>query len=100
MKYTTVAVLTLPAGAVLGLTEAQASTRSHVLQCVPARKGWYNTTAAVQFKIGEEIQIEGDLPPILAHAVQDAAATAAAAEHKVKAKKAKANTPSAAPEQV
>ncbi len=80
MKYTTVAVLTLPAGAVLGLTEAQASTRAHVLQCVPARKGWYTTTAAVQFKIGEEIQIDGNLPPVLAHAVQATAKPRRAAD--------------------
>lgn len=80
MKYTTVAVLTLPAGTVLGLTEAQASTRSHVLQSVPARKGWYTTAATVQFKIGEEIQIEGSLPPILAHAVQAAAKPRRAAD--------------------
>lgn len=102
MKYTTIAVLSLPAGVVLGLTEAQAAPRQTVLSAVPARKGWYTTTAAVQFKVGEAFLFDDDLPKHLAQAVQDAAKAATAAEHKAKAKAkatTKADTPAPEPEQ-
>ena len=73
MKYTTVAVLCLQEGAVLGLTDPQVATRSHALDSLPSRKGWYTATAPVQFKIEEEIQIDGDLPPSLARQLQASA---------------------------
>jgi hypothetical protein len=66
MKYVTLGALTLPAGTVLGLSESQAAPRKHVLRAVPARKGWYTATGEVQFKIGEEITCDGDLPKHLA----------------------------------
>ncbi|MDO8778099.1 MAG: hypothetical protein Q7K57_57155 [Burkholderiaceae bacterium] len=69
MKYTTIAVLSLQAGVLLGLTESQAATRKTVLTAVPARKGWYITTGPVQFKRGEEFLHDGELPKHLAEAV-------------------------------
>lgn len=66
MKYTTTSVLPLPAGAVLGLTEAQVAPRRHVLQPIASRKGWYTTTAEVQFKRGEQFLFDGDLPKHMA----------------------------------
>lgn len=65
MKYIVTATLMLAAGTVLGLTEAQAATRRHVLQPT-SRKGWYTTTGEVQFKVGEEIQCDATLPKELA----------------------------------
>lgn len=70
MKYTTTEVLQLPAGVALGLTDAQAAARKHVLQPVPARKGWYTATAQVQFKRGEQFLHDGDLPKHLANGVE------------------------------
>lgn len=72
MKYTTIAVLSLQAGVLLGLTEAQAATRKTVLTAAPARKGWYTTTGPVQFKRGEVFLFDGDLPKHLAQAVDPA----------------------------
>lgn len=72
MKYTTIAVLSLQAGVVLGLTDAQAAPRMHALAPVPDRKAWYTTTAPVQFKVGEVFIFDGDLPKHLAHGVESA----------------------------
>jgi hypothetical protein len=66
MKFITTAVLSLGAGALLGLTESQAASRKHVLSAVPDRKDWYLATGPVQFKCGEELCYEGDLPKSLA----------------------------------
>jgi hypothetical protein len=70
----------------LGLTESQAASRKTVLAPVPARKGWYTTTGPVQFKVGEEILHDGDLPKHLAHAVETPDAQQAKAKAKAKAK--------------
>jgi len=72
MKYTTIAVLAIGAGAVLGLTEAQAALRKHALAPIPGRKGWYTTTDAVQFKRGEQIHSDEVLPKGLADLVESA----------------------------
>ncbi len=78
MKYTAVAALTLPAGSVLGLTEAQAAARKHALQ--PAsKKGTYTCTEPVQFKAGEEFDFTGDLTKAQATGVITAAEKAKAA---------------------
>ncbi len=61
-KITTIAVLTLAPGVLLGLTKAQAEPRQTVLAPVPDRAGWYTTTGPVQFKVGEQILHDGDLP--------------------------------------
>lgn len=96
MKYITLAVLSLQAGTCLGLTEAQAASRKTVLAPVPARKGWYTTTGPVQFKVGEEIMHDGDLPKHLAHAVETPDAQQAKAKTKAK-EAAKATVDAAAP---
>lgn len=62
MKYTTIAVLSLQSGVVLGLTGAQAGPRMHALEPVPDRKAWYTTTAPVQFKVGEVFLCDDLLP--------------------------------------
>ncbi|MDF3821954.1 hypothetical protein P3G55_18765 [Leptospira sp. 96542] len=70
MKYTTLAVVNFGAGAVLGLSKAQADARSSNLAAVEGRKGWFTTTAPTQFKRGEEFQYEGDLPKAIAQALE------------------------------
>lgn len=89
MKYITTAVLSLGAGALLGLTEAQAAPRRHALAAVPDRKGWYTATGPVQFKIGEEVSYEGDLPKALANQLdwEDKQAGKAAGSGETKAKR-------------
>lgn len=62
MMYTTTTPITLPVGTVLALTKGQYADRANALQVQSAKKGLYLTTAIVQFKAGESIGIEGDLP--------------------------------------
>jgi hypothetical protein len=69
MKYTTIAVLSLQAGTVLGLTDAQALPRSHALAPLAGRAGWYTTTGPVQLKVGEVFLCDDELPKHLAHGV-------------------------------
>lgn len=69
MKYQAIAVVTLGVGAVLGLTEAQAAARKASTTPIPGRKGMFLTTAQVQFKRGEEFLYEGELPRVLADAL-------------------------------
>lgn len=97
MKYITIAVLSLQAGMLLGLTEAQAASRKTVLAPAPSRKGWYTTTGPVQFKVGEEILCDSDIPKHLADAVESPEAKQAKARAKAKADaKAKAEADAAA----
>jgi hypothetical protein len=70
MKYTTIAVLTLASGSLVGLSEAQASARRTVLAPVAGRKGWYTALESIQFKRGEQIQCDADLPKALADLVE------------------------------
>ena len=70
-KYTTCAVLALGAGVALGLTEAQAKVRKHLLDPTPGRKGWYTTTGPIEFKRGEQIETDCPLPKSLVDAVED-----------------------------
>lgn len=98
MKYTTIAVLSLQAGVVLGLTDAQAAPRMHALAPVPDRKAWYTTTAPVQFKVGEVLLCDGDLPKHLAHGVESADSEKRKAGHsKAKTRAAAAQAPEQAP---
>lgn len=64
MKHTVIAVLSLPAGTRLGLSKDQARRRAHALK--PAGRGYYLTTAPVQFKVGEQVDYDGELPKHLA----------------------------------
>lgn len=69
MRYTAIAIVTLPAGAVLGLSESQAATRKHALE-PGKKKGFYTSTATVQFKVGESFHYDGDLPKGLADSLE------------------------------
>jgi hypothetical protein len=69
MHYVVTATLRLPAGSVVGLSEAQAASRVHALAAVPKRKGWYAASLELCFKVGEAIQYEGELPKALADSV-------------------------------
>lgn len=70
MHYVVTATLRLPAGSVVGLSEAQASPRQHALAPVAKRKGWYEALTDLSFKVGEAIQYQGELPKALANAVE------------------------------
>lgn len=90
MKYITTAVLALGAGVALGLTEAQAAPRKHVLAPIPGRKNWYTTSGPVQFKVGEIILCDDELPKGLADAADTAEKKAAKARAQDQAKEAAA----------
>lgn len=93
MHYVVTATLRLPAGSVVGLSDAQASVRRHALLPIAKRKGWYEATTDLSFKVGEAIQYEGELPKALVGSVEapkregkpKAAAAAASDEGKPKA---------------
>lgn len=59
MKYVTTAVTDFPAGVRLGLSEAQAAARKHALKSAGG-KGWFETTQAIEFKVGETIVLAGE----------------------------------------
>lgn len=64
-KFIVTQALGLPAGVLIGLTATQADARAHALQVVTkatkSKNGVYQTTARVEFKRGEEIEL--DAPP-------------------------------------
>lgn len=72
MKYTAIAVVVLPAGSVVGLSEAQAGSRKHAIAPVAGRKGWFEAKAEIQLKAGEVFLFEGVMPKAMASAVEDA----------------------------
>lgn len=59
MKYVTTAVIGFPAGVRLGLSEAQAAARKHAIKPIGG-KGWFETTQAMEFKVGETIVLAGE----------------------------------------
>lgn len=69
-KYTTTAIVTLPAGTVMELNVEQAAARRHALQ---SQRGpnLYRATAPVQFKRGEVIGLEVEPPKALADELID-----------------------------
>lgn len=75
-KYTVIAVLTIQAGAVLGLTQAQAATRSHALKPLQVDKktgaGTYEVLQPMQFKVGEQIATDMELNKQLATMLEPA----------------------------
>lgn len=93
MKFTTIAVLSLPAGYVIGLTDAQAQARAAMLVLHPSRKGWYVTRSPVQFKVGEVLLCDDDLPKNLAQLVVDADGRKPKAASKAKPKAAAPQAP-------
>lgn len=66
MRFQTIAAITFGAGVRLGLTAEQAAPRRAHLRPMEGRDGWFETTGEVQFKRGEELLHEGDLPKNLA----------------------------------
>jgi hypothetical protein len=82
-KYTVTAVLAFPAGVVLGLNDDQAGRRKHALK--PLGKGVYETTAPVQFKVGETISTDAEVNKVLATFIEPEEATRSKAREKAKA---------------
>lgn len=70
MHIIVTATLSLHAGAVVGLTEEQAARRAPFIKALPKRKGWYEVLSEIQFKRGEGIQYDGDVPKGLAEVVE------------------------------
>lgn len=63
----TLKATTFAAGTVLALSEHQAAARRHALK--PLGRGRYEAIVAIQFKAGEEIGLDGELPKTLADSV-------------------------------
>lgn len=72
MKYIATAVVTLAAGAEVGLNKDQAAARRHCTTPSTERKGWYLVTGPLQFKVGEIFLYDDELPKALADAVEPA----------------------------
>lgn len=60
MRYRVTSTLSVGPGTLLGLTKEQAVPRAYALAAKGS--GQYLTTLPVQFKVGEVIGYEGDLP--------------------------------------
>lgn len=88
-KYQIVQIATLHSG-VLELSDAQYARRKHALKQIGKNK--YEITKPVQFKVGETIGYEGDMPKAMADMMIDeaeAAAQKAAAKKPKQGKQAK-----------
>lgn len=70
MKYQATAPITFNAGAVLGLTKDQASSRRPVIVPVQNKKDMYELIGPTQFKAGEILYFDGELPKHLAESVE------------------------------
>jgi len=89
MKYTVTSASARLASGVLGLTKEQARARRHNLKDLG--KGRYEILHPVEFKAGEVIAYEGDLPKAMAAVMIDEAEAKKDADKKAKAEaKAKA----------
>lgn len=77
-KVTITAIATFGAGTVLGLSEAQAAPRAHALKKIG--NGRYEVQTSVQFKAGEIIELEGDLPKAMGDVFVDEKQAAAKAK--------------------
>lgn len=88
-KYTVLAVLTLQAGAIVGLTDAQASARTHALKQLQHDKksgmGQYEVLSPVQFKVGETIFTDAELNKQLATYLEPESVTKSKAAQKAEA---------------
>jgi hypothetical protein len=74
IRYQATAPVTLGAGAVLGLSPAQAASRRSALQTVA--DGVFAAVAPLQFKAGEVFGYEGPLPKALADSLEPVAKVA------------------------
>jgi len=68
MRYVTTSVARFAAGTVLTLSKGQAAIRSHALKALG--DGRYETTAPVEFKVGESFGYDGELPKSLASVIE------------------------------
>lgn len=68
-SYMITAPTTLPVGARVGLSKEQAAARAHALDKVGKH---YVATAPLQFKAGEQIDYDGELPKVLANGMRRA----------------------------
>jgi len=91
-KFTIIQTATLHTGT-LELSAAQHKGREHALKRVG--KDRYEIISPVQFKVGEVISYEGDLPKALANVMIDEAAAKKEATKKEKAQRAKAEVAAA-----
>jgi hypothetical protein len=69
-KFSISKAVTFTEGTVLGLTPEQAAPRAHALR--ELEEGVFVVEQPVQFKIGEVIGYEGELPRAIATALEDA----------------------------
>lgn len=76
IRYQTTSPVTFGAGAVFGLSAAQADSRRPALQ--PAGDGMFVAVAPVQFKAGEVFGYQGPLPKALADDLEAVAKAAKA----------------------
>jgi len=68
-RYRLIEQVTFGPGTLLGLSEAQLARRRHVPVFEP-EGGAHRTIAMVQFKAGEELGVDGDLPRSLSIKMQ------------------------------
>jgi hypothetical protein len=87
-KYEVTAVSARLSGGVLGLTKEQAAPRLHNLKALPGGK--YEIVRPVEFKRGEVIGYDGDLPKVLASALADVDAKSGKGKGKAKGNEVKA----------
>lgn len=69
MRYNVLTIATFGIGSILQLSDAQAARRCHALRAL--RKGIYEVHQPVQFKRGEVVGYDGELPKAMAEAIED-----------------------------
>jgi ATPase subunit of ABC transporter with duplicated ATPase domains len=88
-KYTATAVVSIAAGALLGLTGKQASARAHQLKPVEVDKktgdGTYQVLSPTQFKIGEQFTTDLELNKAMAAVLEPVEVTREKERDKAKA---------------
>lgn len=87
-NYKLLTTLTLRDG-VVRLTQAQIKGRAHKLEAVAGKKDIYRITGENQFKAGQEIGYEGELPKVIAELIADATEAKRGAVYEKAAKKIK-----------
>jgi cbb3-type cytochrome oxidase cytochrome c subunit len=87
-KYTALAVVSIAAGALVGLTASQARRRAHLLKPVDVDAktgdGTFELLSPAQFKVGEQFSTNLELNKALAQALESAEETAQKAKAKAK----------------
>jgi len=70
--YEMIGLVTLHSG-IVKLTDKQAKGRAHKLEPVDGKKGLYRLIGPNQFKAGQVIGYDGEIPKVHAHLAEDAA---------------------------